>query len=414
MEIRMASNEDLYFKYILGISYYRVTDNVFGQTQADTSPIAGDVRDYSDTTMTTEAKAAYGNITYPFSDQLRFTLGLRTSEDDFDSHSLQYPPRYGTWGQSPSVEAGVMSYSGTDYKIGLEYDMGENAMLYSDYSTSYRTQGMAWRWPSDPNQVAEALPPEKLKAFNVGYKSRFFGNRLQFNVAGYYYDYQDYFAQGGQSTVSLNDLNNDGDYDDPGEIRGVADEQAKSVGDAKVYGMDANISMIISPQDKLDVSISSNRKYFTYMFFDYLDVTNTFVGVPDRDLTGWPMTYSPKWTVNGAYSHNFNLQNGDIITARIDARYQSEYLLDWQTFRIDVDRDTHQPLPPVHTADISTQEPHYIGNITAIYADTEGKWTFTAYMKNVTNYAAKLHGRGGSSFNISAPRTYGAILSIKY
>jgi hypothetical protein len=172
--------------------------------------------------------------------------------------------------------------------------------------------------------------------------------------------------------------------------------------------------MILTPQDKLDVSISSNRKYFTEMYFDYLDVTNTFVGIPDKDLSGWPMTYSPEFTINAAYSHNFNLENGDIITARVDAKYQSEYLLDWETYSVDFDPVTYLPNPPVYTLDYSTQEPHYISNITAIYADAGGKWTFTAYLKNIANYAAKLHGRGGRSVNISAPRTYGGILTVKY
>ncbi|MDB9823469.1 TonB-dependent receptor, partial [Deltaproteobacteria bacterium] len=400
--------------YILGLSYYRVTDRIDNVEDIIQSPLPGDVADWSKIDFETEAKAAYGNVTIPMTDQFRFTVGLRTSEDSFHSKSTSYPPRYGTYGDPMGKEEGTMTYSGTDYKIGLEYDVGENAMFYTDYSTSYRTQGMAFRWPSDPNQVASGLPPEKLKAFNLGYKSRFYGNRFQFNVAGYYYDYIDYFAQGGQRSVSLNDINDDGDYDDPGEIRTVMDEQAKSVGDAKVYGVDVSASMIITSQDKLDVTVSSNRKYFTSMLFDYTDATNDFVGIPDKDLAGWPMTYSPTLTFNAAYSHNFNLENGDMITARIDAKYQSEYLLDWETYSVDFDPVTYMPLPAVYTQDISTQEPHYISNITAVYADAEGKWTFTTYMKNITNYAAKLHGRGTRSLNISAPRTYGAILSIKY
>jgi outer membrane receptor protein involved in Fe transport len=58
-------------------------------------------------------------------------------------------------------------------------------MLYADFSTSYRAQGMT---------ESEQPPPEKLKAYSLGAKNRFFNDRLQLNASAFYYDYENYPA----------------------------------------------------------------------------------------------------------------------------------------------------------------------------------------------------------------------------
>jgi len=45
-----------------------------------------------------------------------------------------------------------------------------------------------------------------------------------------------------------------------------------------------------------------------------------------------------------------------------------------------------------------------------------GMWSFNAYVKNATNYAAKNYLRSGMGFSmgITDPRTYGTVLSVKF
>jgi hypothetical protein len=54
-----------------------------------------------------------------------------------------------------------------------------------------------------------------------------------------------------------------------------------------------------------------------------------------------------------------------------------------------------------------------------VYSSPDGKWTLSGYVKNLKNYAEKksyfsMGMGGGGSMMIGEPRTYGAVLSVRY
>jgi outer membrane receptor protein involved in Fe transport len=57
-------------------------------------------------------------------------------------------------------------------------------MAYLQFSKGYRTGNVDFQ--------GQGNPPEKLNSWELGFKSRWFGNRLQFNSGIYYYDYKNY------------------------------------------------------------------------------------------------------------------------------------------------------------------------------------------------------------------------------
>jgi hypothetical protein len=120
---------------------------------------------------------------------------------------------------------------------------------------------------------------------------------------------------------------------------------------------------------------------------------------------------APEWTINGNYSHNFSLANGGVLTARIDSKLVSEYIVSWNHIQMNLDPNW-QPFLVDNTA-INQQESYMMSDFTLVYADPSGKWTFSGYVKNIENYAAKLGG-GMGALNINAPRTYGGILTVKF
>lgn len=66
-------------------------------------------------------------------------------------------------------------YADPDYKVGVEYDLGGNSMLYTDYSTSYRVQAMGG---VDPGAAGgKKRDTEKLKAYSIGSKTGFWATR---------------------------------------------------------------------------------------------------------------------------------------------------------------------------------------------------------------------------------------------
>jgi iron complex outermembrane receptor protein len=410
-EMRMASKADSPFTYIFGLSHYHTVDRSL--TTTDNPPL----NSWSYLLLDQKSQAAYGNITIPVTDVFRGTGGVRYSKNNFHTMMIRYPDDMNLGSPEPSIEDGTMLYDGTDYKVGIEYDIREDVMFYADYSSSFRTQGMAMQDVRDVRtgeRKSIPFPPEEMTSYTAGLKSRFFGNRFQLNASGYYYDYDNYFGFINQQSVAQEDLNNDGDYNDT--VNGVPetartlDNNSKIVGAAKSYGLDVMTSMIITSKDRLDVSISYGHKEFTKMFWDWSDVTNG-LGIPDLDLSGKLMPMAPEWTINGNYSHNFSLANGGVLTARIDSKLVSEYIVSWNHIQMNLDPNW-QPVLVDNTA-INQQESYMMSNFTLVYTDPSGGWTFSGYMKNIENYAAKL-GSGMGSLNITSPRTYGGILTITF
>jgi len=396
LEGRLASSEGSVFKWIVGINWYK-SSYVDSMTGSDDS--------WRINTNIQTIKAAYGNVTYPVTNQLRLTGGLRYSDDSTSFELEAYPDM---WTRGYQYEKATTKYKDPDYKIGFEYDLGENSMLFLDYSTSYRTN-------KGEDSEGNPLDPETLDAYSLGSKNRFLGNKLQLNATAYYYQYKNYLAVGGgmMRFYQLTDLDGDGMYTGDGEAVPFMDEDSgRQIGNMEVYGLDLQTSTIITNNDKLDLSVSYSHSEWTKLYFDFPQTANDW-GIEDLDYVGKGKPFDPHLTMNASYNHNFNLANGGTLTGRLDVRYQSSTFMSWAEEEVSYSDDGYYTPQVVSLSGYRTQEAYYLGNISGIYADPTGKWTFTGYVKNFTNYAVKQSG-GTQQMMIGAPRTYGAVLTVRY
>lgn len=114
---------------------------------------------------------------------LTVTLGLRYSHDrkyGFNFLDFQLPiacggscaqpqgPFSSTWGQLTG-------------KFGLEYQFTDRLMAYASVSRGYLAGG-------NIIGLAHVYSPETLWSYEAGFKSRFFDDRVQLNIAGYHED----------------------------------------------------------------------------------------------------------------------------------------------------------------------------------------------------------------------------------
>jgi len=394
LEVRITSSADSTIKWIAGANYYKSMDEGFSDEYHE------GVHDYWGYRYNWQkSKVVYGNVTYPITDLFRTTVGSRYTWENNESVNNEY--RNAAW-----VYEGVsQEYNKPDFKIGIEYDLADDKMVYADWSSGYRTNG-------GTNKV---FPPEKLQAYTIGSKNRFFENRFQLNAAAYYYDYKNKFAMAG--VKSIVDENGNG-VKDPEETWVRPDSDNRTVGRQIVYGMDLQTSTIITSKDKMDLSISYCNKTWKSLFFDYWAITNS-MGMEDLDFSGKTATFAPLWNIQLSYNHNFHLQNSGTITTRFDARYQSGYRLEIPEYRVQIQSADNPVFIKIPILDLITQEGYVLYDFSAVYANPNGKWTLTAYGKNLTNYAVKRNLRdvvtsGIQDMMIGPPRTYGLSLSIKY
>lgn len=396
LELRMTSSPDFFFTWIAGATYYKSVDDMYSESESyvDSGGTEGNM---SDRTMINNNKAYYVNITYPVIDVFRLTAGGRQSWDEMISDNVEFRASMETPGvYSLMPEYLVQENPGKfDWKFGFEYDLNENSMLYGDYSTSYRVQGMS------------TGDPTTFKDYTLGAKNRFFDNKLQLNVSAYYYNYLNYRA-GDMIQVWLYDL--DDDLTNEGDVgETVTEPNASRNGDGRVMGFDLQANAIITSKDVVNLSVSYTKSEWKNLIFDYYytytleldEETNTLYKEPlvDYDLRGEPMFNTPPWTIVLNYNHNFYLGNGATIKAGITSKYQTSYKLSWKR--------TDYPY--------NYQEDFHTENIDVVYMHPDGKWTLSTYVNNITNYAEKrIYMSPGDKLTIGDPRTYGAVLSVKF
>jgi iron complex outermembrane receptor protein len=394
VEMRIASPQDFFFDWIFGANYYESYDE---RTKDYEDPDTIDTHSIN----TTESKALYGNITYPLTDSFRATIGYRHSWDETENNSVEANGPGGVSDGTPTISN--QEYSNPDTKIGFEYDLSNNSMIYIDRSTSFRVNGMG--------MVREdsTLPdPEELVSYSLGAKNRFLDNKLQVNISAFYYDYKnkqanqdkvayaviekDLIAEDG--TVGI-DLDEDGDVED--EPQDFHDQNSQGYGDFESYGVDLQTNWVITSKDKLDLSISYLHSEWTELLFDYqYDIL-----FDPEDFSGMENIYAPTWTITASYDHNFTLWNGGNLTGHVDGTYKSDFILSW--------KDDQYPY--------NYQEAHSIWNASLRYNHPGGHWSLNTYVKNIFEYAVKTSymDKGGSyQMMIGDPRTFGVVFSFYF
>jgi iron complex outermembrane recepter protein len=430
VEVRFASAADFFFKWLVGFNYYKSNDWLNGLNYDESgnlkistvqnmyTHVIYDTAQFRNSGSLEDAKALFINMTYPITDAFRATGGLRKSWDDFDFINAEIrggAPGAGVLEDTTGM-TNSMSYSKPDYKLGVEYDISKNSMAYADYSTSYRVQAFGGGKPGGGTaSTHEEYPPEMLKAYTVGAKNRFMDNTLQLNAAAFYYDYRNFAA--GDMVFGYYGAYKDG-APDPDLFDGsliTADPNGSTYGDGKWYGLDIQSTYLLGGDDSINMSVSYLHSEWSNLVFDYyypykasgmFGPGSAAVAITDLvpadtvSYNGKSMTNSPEWTVSLSYTHKFNFESGASIDGRIDTKYKSGYRMSW--------KDADYPS--------NYQESFINGDVTGTYFSADGKYTISGYVKNVRDYAEKraYFSGAGVELRIGSPRTYGAVISVKF
>ena len=222
-EVRLASADGGSWDWIVGGFYFnkrRDIDYDYRSSQEflDTRGLTGlpdeyyyRFKGYFDAIET----AAFGELTYHFSDKLWATGGLRYTETSVQSHTLGggYNSNYltaallgftnraltitpVTAADGLKVEADNLSYKGS-----LSYKPIDNLTTYASVSTGFRSPvanaraGLASG--VDPNDIIipNGADSDKLTSYEVGMKGAFFDRKLTANLAAYYINWEDIQVQ---------------------------------------------------------------------------------------------------------------------------------------------------------------------------------------------------------------------------
>jgi iron complex outermembrane recepter protein len=140
--------------------------------------------------------SVYLHTNFRATEKLSFSLGGRYSLDDkrekFDNTIVvtQFP--------LPGTDSEV---SHSDWKAGVDFKVTDNFMLYGSASTGYRPQAFNPR-PFQATQFVQ-VAGEEATAYEVGFKSDLFDNRLRANFAAFYIDYSERITPLGGTECTL-------------------------------------------------------------------------------------------------------------------------------------------------------------------------------------------------------------------
>jgi len=266
-------------------------DDVFGPgTAAGINGVAVYGRD------ATRSISGFAQGTYPLTDKLNLTAGLRYTRDKVTYTGSQAFVATGPLDGfvfDPEVSK-VYKKSSPTWRLSLDYTFAPDILGYVSWNRGVKSGSFSLGTGAGFN---EAFDPEKLDAYEAGLKTQLFDRKLTLNLAGFYYDFQNIqFQQVSNGTVFT--------------INGPS---------AKIYGVEAEMTARVTPQ----LSLNASGGYLHTRIGDFPGAPNVNRlpngrndgGDPDFNAKGNSLPWAAKFSGNVGFDYRIPLDGGKVKLA---------------------------------------------------------------------------------------------------
>lgn len=137
--------------------------------------------------------AFFGEATFDVTEDLQFIFGIRYFEADIQSAARETKPFVGfPPNDNPAFDVPTETQDKTTYKIGVNYKLTDDLLLYFQAASGFRIGGTNDNAINPGNvDVPVTFGPDSLWNYEIGFKSSWFEDRLTFNAAGYLIRWKD-------------------------------------------------------------------------------------------------------------------------------------------------------------------------------------------------------------------------------
>ncbi|MBT2189110.1 TonB-dependent receptor [Sphingobium nicotianae] len=342
----------------------------------------------NDDTAKLKVYAGFGNVSWNITDKLTLEGGIRVTHEQKDYHYARLNPDglsdYLPLSNPANPLTGqVGTYKGTttDYRAAISYKINDDSMVYAQFSTGFKGGGVAPR-PYDYRQI-RGFGPEKLRAYEIGFKTDLLDRRVRVNGDVFYMDYKGYQ---GVPQVCL-DSNNNPLPANAGGVPGLCG-QYLNIGDARVQGFE--LETTIKPVDGLTIDGSLSLTDFKFTSINY-PTTSIVVGAKRPGIGDW------KWSAGIQYQAIL----GDFatLTPRFDIAYTSGYCGDFTC-------------TPIAIVDSNT-----ISNARLTFETMEKEWSVALEVTNLFNklyYLNKFTNTWYASAQPGTPRQWAVTVRRRF
>lgn len=466
-EIQLQSYGDKKFNWIAGANYFHEKTETLGYYD---NPI-NDKAMWDQPDRSTDAWSIFAQGTYSLTKQWHMTLGYRHSDetkedkggrtwtctndngcapgwwmretlnslpaDYFEDRSV-----YPEWSGNDNKG----SWNHDDWRFGVDFDINKNHLLYSYLATGFKAGGIGDVFHETNPRTGEEINvrtefgPEEVLTWELGFKSRFFNNRLSLRGAYFYSDYDD-MQYASVGAIAMTDrwvaLLDDDDmpiYDDEGnpvfgwETAPIIAYFTQNVPGAEIQGFELEYDWspwiggrLFGYVSWLDTEITDDWitkwnydavSYFGIEYEQSIDPENPLLEV---NLKGNELAVSPPFKFHLIGEHTFDFGRTGSLQPWATFHWEDDaYLTVWN-----VDKHTDDMDFVILDEDIKytddKRESFYTVNAGIRYFVKS--WVFEAFGYNLTDEVIQYWGgaaEGVAKGSFSVPRTYGLRIGYSF
>jgi iron complex outermembrane receptor protein len=312
------------------------------------------------------SESVFAHFVFDITENLSLNIGGRYSDDEkivqFDNTRVIRPNL-------------VVENTSTDWRVGLDFQLSDDILLYGSVATGYRPASYNPR-PFQVTQVV-SVDAEDATSYDIGMKSDLFNNTLRLNIALFYNDWENRILPFGGVECVLLDPGPPPVYDTvapntPGATEDINGNwcfgtvPATSYNNAPATIQGAELEFMWRPTEALTLSGQVGMLDWESPDVDNCDGNND--GVPDPGVTCIndlpPLVPDLNWSFG--INYDIPLGNGGTLSPRADVYAQNE-----TCFGV--------------TSRNGCVDPYELVNVALMWTSPDADWNITLGATNVTD-----------------------------
>jgi iron complex outermembrane receptor protein len=270
-----------------------------------------------------EGWGAYLNLAYYITENVQIEGGLRWTDDEKEFTTMVPTPEselgpYWAFGYSTAEPLTAKeSWDDVTPRVIVKWTPTETALLFASYTAGYKSGGFGTFSLADnpagdialgnvdivraDGFLPDAVEPEEVDSFEVGYKDTFMDGNMNFDIVAFYYDYTDFqVTVGTESGATL----------------------IENAGDVEAYGVESSLTAGIGEY---------LTAYFTVGYFD--SEANELEDVCGKEdplgCEGTHLFWAPEWSGSFVLHGAYPMESG-AITGALELTWESERGGGWE------------------------------------------------------------------------------------